>query len=316
MNINFTKVTALPLLLFMTVVCTHAQAEEKVRLLMDWFPQANQSGFWQAQIDSASNPDLDIEVVGGGPRIQVVTQVATGQAEFGLASADNLLLARHNGAPVKAVFVSIDYAPYTLVYHPDQGIKTIEDLSGKTGAVVLGSTYWEWVKQTYKLDTKEIPLTGDLALFANTPDMFQQGYSIFLPARMDEKGIPNEQFKVADLGYRPYSILVTTEEMIKEKPELVATVVEAVQQGWRSFMADPAPTREMLLPLNKGVSGAVHDRSVELMKADFLPADLMKVGCMSSARWIELADQMKSIDALPADFDPASAYDASFLKGC
>ena len=27
-------------------------AKQKVTLLMDWFPQGNQSGFWQAQFDN------------------------------------------------------------------------------------------------------------------------------------------------------------------------------------------------------------------------------------------------------------------------
>jgi NitT/TauT family transport system substrate-binding protein len=294
------------------------QESEKVRLLMNWFPQANQSGFWQAQIDNPERADgIDIQVLKGGPRIQVIPQVAVGQAEFGLADADDLLIARQNGAPVKAVFVGLDYVPYTLVYHPNRGINSIEDLSGKIVAVALGASYWEWVKHTYRLQgVREIPLSGDLGLFANTPDMVQQGYSMFLPPRIDEAGIPYEQFKIVDLGYRPYSILLTTDRMIQTKPNVVRKAVEAVQLGWQKFMADAGPSTHLMLPQNKIISPATHEQAVDIIKADFLPEDPARVGCMYPGRWLELANQMKAIDALSSDFDPSDAYDTTFLKGC
>jgi len=307
-------------LLVFFLICTNAvgQEPEKVRLLMNWFPQANQSGFWQAQIDTADPAStIEIKVLKGGPRIQVIPQVAVGQAEFGLADADDLLIARRNGAPVKAVFVGLDYVPYTLVYHPNRGINSIEDLSGKLVAVALGASYWEWIKQTFGLKgVREIPLSGDLGLFANTPDMVQQGYSMFLPPRMDEVGIPNREFKVVDLGYRPYSILLTTDRMIENEPELVRETVEAVQRGWRNFIADSGPSTNLMLPQNKMISSKTHSQAVDIILSEFLPDDSSKVGCMDASRWDELADQMKLINALPADFDPSNAYDMTFLKGC
>ena len=49
---------------------------------------------------------------------------------------------------------------------------------------------------------------------------------------------------------------------------------------------------------------------------DFLPADWSKIGCQDPNRWVELANQMKEVDVLPADFDPHQSYDTSFKKGC
>jgi len=183
-------------------------AKKEVTLLMDWFPQGNQSGFWQAQLDNQYHDDVKITIKSGGPKVRTTTAVASGQVEFGLGGSDSVMVANSKGAKIKAVFINLNHVPYTLVYHPNTGVNSIQDLNGRRFAVVMGITYWKWVKHTYKLDkVKEFPLTGDLGLFAKTPNMFQQGYSIFLPARMDAKGIPNAQFKVADLGYRPYSSL-------------------------------------------------------------------------------------------------------------
>jgi len=190
-------------------------------------------------------------------------------------------------------------------------------LNGRRFAVVMGITYWKWVKHKYGLDkVQEFPLTGDLGLFAKTPNMFQQGYSIFLPARMDAKGIPNAQFKVADLGYRPYSVLFTSEKLIKENPALVQAVVDRLSISFHKSLVDPKPTRDLILSKSKKTTIAIHNNALRLMKRDFLPKDWSKIGCQDPNRWVELANQMKEVDVLPADFDPHQSYDTSFKRGC
>ena len=292
-------------------------AKDKVTLLMDWFPQGNQSGFWQAQLDNQYHDDLEITVKPGGPKVRTTIAVASGQVEFGLNGSDSVMKANSKGAKLRAIFVSLGHVPYNLVYHPNTGVKTIQDLNGRRFAVVMGITYWKWVKHKYGLDkVQEFPLTGDLGLFAKTPGMFQQGYSIFLPARMDAKGIPNAQFKVADLGYRPYSVLFTSEKLIKENPALVQAVVDRLSMSFHKSLVDPKPTRDLILSKSKKTTIAIHNNALRLMKRDFLPKDWSKIGCQDPNRWVELANQMKEVDVLPADFDPHQSYDTSFKKGC
>ena len=292
-------------------------AKDKVTLLMDWFPQGNQSGFWQAQLDNQYHDDLEITVKPGGPKVRTTTAVASGQVEFGLNGSDSVMMANSKGAKLRAIFVSLGHVPYNLVYHPNTGVKTIQDLNGRRFAVVMGITYWKWVKHKYGLDkVQEFPLTGDLGLIAKTPNMFQQGYSIFLPARMDAKGIPNAQFKVADLGYRPYSVLFTSEKLIKENPALVQAVVDRLSMSFHKSLVDPKPTRDLILSKSKKTTIAIHNNALRLMKRDFLPKDWSKIGCQDPNRWVELANQMKEVDVLPADFDPHQSYDTSFKRGC
>ena len=292
-------------------------AKDKVTLLMDWFPRGNQSGFWQAQLDNQYHDDLEITVKPGGPKVRTTTAVASGQVEFGLNGSDSVMMANSKGTKLRAIFVSLGHVPYNLVYHPNTGVKTIQDLNGRRFAVVMGITYWKWVKHKYGLDkVQEFPLTGDLGLFAKTPNMFQQGYSIFLPARMDAKGIPNAQFKVADLGYRPYSVLFTSEKLIKGNPALVQAVVDRLSMSFHKSLVDPKPTRDLILSKSKKTTVAIHNNALRLMKRDFLPKDWSKIGCQDPNRWVELANQMKEVDVLPADFDPHQSYDTSFKRGC
>ena len=310
-------ISFLVVLVLSTTMFGITNAKQKVTLLMDWFPQGNQSGFWQAQFDNQYHDDLEIIVKPGGPKVNTTTAVASGQVEFGLQASDSVMLANSKGAKLKGIFVSLNHVPYTLVYHPNTGVKSVKDLDGRPFAVKMGVTYWKWVKHTYKLDqVKEFPLTGDLGLFARTKNQFQQGYSLFLPARLDAKNVPNEQITVESLGYRPYSVLFTSDKLIKENPELVQAVVDRLSLSFHKSLVDPKPTRDFILSKSKKVNAEIHNNALELMKADFLPKDWSKIGCQDPNRWVEVANQMKEVNVLPADFDPHSSYDTSFKKGC
>ena len=199
------------------VFTTSAFAKE-VTLLMDWFPQGNQSGYWQAEFDNQYHDDVTIKVKAGGPKVNTTQMVASGQVEFGLQASDSVMMANAKGAGLKGIFVSLNHVPYTLVYHPNTGVKSVKDLDGRPFAVKMGVTYWKWVKQTYGLNNvKAFPLTGDLGLFARTKDQFQQGYSLFLPARLAAKGVATEQITIEELGYRPYSCLLYTSPSPRDK---------------------------------------------------------------------------------------------------
>ncbi len=77
---------------------TTASAKE-VTLLMDWFPQGNQSVFWQATLDNDAH-DLKIITKAGGPGINTATAVASGQVEFGLNGSDSVMKANSKGAGI------------------------------------------------------------------------------------------------------------------------------------------------------------------------------------------------------------------------
>lgn len=295
-----------------------AQEAKPVRILTNWFAQPDQAGFWQAQQDKlGKEAGIAIGVLQGGPKIQTIPQVASGQAEFGIANADDVLLARMRGAPVKAVFAQLDYVPYSLVYHTDPAVKSIADLQGRTFAVAIGTAYWEWTKKHFKLkDTREIPVSGDLSLFRNDPKMVQQGYSLYLPARMQAAGIPVQQITIASLGYRPYEVLFTTDEMIQKNPALVKATIAAVQKGWSNYVRNPSGLKPMLTEMNKQISPEVYDAANKELIEKLISHDLGKIGCMTDARWSEVAAQLKSVAFLPVGFSEKQAYDKSFVPGC
>lgn len=322
MTATFFRRTALAMALVATslgaALTAAAQEAKPVRILTNWFAQPDQAGYWQAQQDKlGAEAGIRISVLQGGPKIQTIPQVASGQAEFGIGNADDVMLARLRGAPVRAVFAHLDYVPYALVYHADPAVKGIADLQGRSFAVNIGNAYWEWTKKQYKLaNTREIPVSGDLSLFRNDARMVQQGYSLYLPARMEEAGIAVQSISLASLGYRPYNVLFTTDEMIQKHPALVKATLAAVQKGWSNYVRNPSGLKPMLLEMNKQISPAVYDAANKEMIEKLISHDLGKIGCMNDARWTELATQLRSVAFLPAGFNEKQAYDRTLVPGC
>ena len=318
MTATFFRRTALAMALAALALGAAAQEAKPVRILTNWFAQPDQAGYWQAQQDKlGAEAGIRISVLQGGPKIQTIPQVASGQAEFGIGNADDVMLARLRGAPVRAVFAHLDYVPYALVYHADPAVKGIADLQGRSFAVNIGNAYWEWTKKQYKLaNTREIPVSGDLSLFRNDARMVQQGYSLYLPARMEEAGIAVQSISLASLGYRPYNVLFTTDEMIQKHPALVKATLAAVQKGWSNFVRNPSGIKPMLLEMNKQISPAVYDAANKEMIEKLISHDLGKIGCMNDARWTELATQLRSVAFLPANFNEKQAYDRTLVPGC
>jgi NitT/TauT family transport system substrate-binding protein len=104
--------------------------------------------------------------------------------------------------------------------------------------------------------------------------------------------------------------------MIDENPELVQKVITKLRKSFVKSLNDPKPTADFILSKSKKVNRAIHMNAIDLMKRDFLPKDYSKLGCMTPARWEENAKQLKQVDVIPADFDPKTSYNLSFLGNC
>jgi NitT/TauT family transport system substrate-binding protein len=242
--------------------------------------------------------------------------VAAGQADFGISNADDLMIARSRGAPVKAVFAFLDYTPYALFYHGEK-VKSVSDLSGRTFAVAIGAAYWDWVKKKAGFQSvREIPLSGDLSLFRTNPSLVQQGFSVLLPYRFREAGIDFQELDIASLGYRPYRVIFATDQFIANNKALVAEVLSAFKDEWKKYKKDPSAAQARILSLDDQLDAKIFRQSYGAIVKDLMPSDDAKIGCMTDARWKELVGQLKDINLVPASFDYKTAVADNMVPDC
>jgi NitT/TauT family transport system substrate-binding protein len=287
---------------------------EEATLVMNWFAQAEQGGYWEAEAANTGKAEgVSIKVQQGGPQIQTIPQVAAGKADFGVAQADELMLARAEGVPVVEVFGGMDKYLQCMMYHPSSGIKDFGDISGHQVAVAPSGGFWPWIKGHYKLeDVQEINFTGALAEFKRNDNLVQQCFITSEPYFADQEKIDHAELLVAEAGYNPYSQgLFTSERMIQENPDLVRKVVAAVQKGWEKFLQNPSAARALVLKTNKDMEKGPFDYAWKTIKnGDYLGTP---IGAMTAERWQTVHDQLEEAGVLEKDVDPNEVWTDEFM---
>lgn len=284
-------------------------------ILMNWFAQAEQGGYWDAQSNQYSeSKGIKITLKQGGPGLLPIPQVAAGEATFGIANADAILVARKNGLPVVALAAPLDTSIQCLMYHKGQGIDGISDLNGKMVARVP-TPYWDYLKKRYSLtDVKDVNYTGSMAEFKRNKDLVQQCFITAEPYAAKNAKIEDvAYFSVAkDGGYNPYgNVLFTTEAVLKDDPDMVGAVVDAVIKGWTAFKSDPSDAKSATLKANKDADAAGFDFAAETLANGGYIGN--PVGNMTNQRWQKLRDQLASVGLVSKDLEYQKAFTTKFL---
>lgn len=283
-------------------------------ILMNWFAQAEQGGYWEAMSKQyAANKGVTIDVKQGGPSIATIPQVASGQANFGVGNADELLVARKNGLPIVALAAAYNTNLQCMMFHKGTGITSFPDLNGHQVARAP-LTYWDYLAKHFNLtNVQAISDNGSLADFKRNQNLVQQCYVTSEPYVAKQQGIDFGLLSVAkDGGYNPYGVLLfTTESVVKQNPDMVRAVTAATVQGWTDFLADPSAAKKAVIAANNQTDPAAFDYAAQTIKSGGYVGS--PVGGMTDARWKMLRDQLASIGLIPADLDYTKAFTTAFL---
>ncbi|MCD4852029.1 ABC transporter substrate-binding protein [Arthrobacter sp. AK01] len=306
---------------FFTTSCANSAGDspsqdkpQTVSVLMNWFAQAEQGGYWDTMTNQyGKDAGVTLDVKQGGPGIQTIPQVAAGQADFGVANADEVLLARKNGLPIVAVAAAYDTNLQCMMSHQSQGINGFKDIDGHQVSRVP-SPYFDYIKSHFDLQKiQDINYTGSLADFKRNENLVQQCFVTSDVFNAKQEGIDVNILSVAkDAGYNPYGLLLfTTDKVVKEQPEVVRRVVSASIEGWKNFVKNPADAKSSIMKSNKDTDEATFDGSARIIQqGDYLGS---QIGKMTEERWSTLRDQLASIGQLPSDFDVTKSFTNDFL---
>lgn len=283
---------------------------EKARVLVSWFPEAAQGGYWGAEAAELGADDgVEIDVLPGGPKVQGIPQLIAGKTEFVVVNGDEVLEAREQGAPVVMVFGGLGHSPHCWLYHNSIGpVTSPSDFAGRTVAYGTNETaHWKFIESKFDMpDVKTIENNGQLAQWANDENMIMSAFVTGEPFAAKKRGVDFGCLMGYSYGYDQYTNgLVTTEDMIADKPEVVRAVVTAVQQGWRDFVADPTAARERVLSENENESNESFTFAYDAMLENKLTEDDFEP--MDPAKWTALAeilgiDASKTSEAFTNDF--------------
>ena len=106
----------LPSLALLTA-CTKST---KLKLALNWKPEPEFGGFYAAPY---SKYGLAVDILPGGSGTPTVQMVGAGSVDFGIVSADEIILARSHGNDVVALFAVFQDSPTGIMAHASRNLK-------------------------------------------------------------------------------------------------------------------------------------------------------------------------------------------------
>jgi NitT/TauT family transport system substrate-binding protein len=211
---------------------------------------------------------LDVSYAVGRGGVDVAKQVGAGNAPLGGIVADGPIMVRQNGVPIKIVAVFGGKGFMQLVAREDSGIQKPGDLKGKTISVMSfqDTTFYALLgllasvgltQDDVKIQSAgpagvwEFVATGKAAAMAGVPDWIPPVQAAGVKVRV----IQTDEF----FPHMAQGIGVS-DQVLKDKPDLVRKFVTAALRGMKDIMDDPNKAADdfvTFVPEWKGKEGAV-----------------------------------------------------------
>ena len=291
----------------------------RITVQLRWTHEAQFGGFYAAdQNGYYSAEGLAVTFVQGGPVIDLLTPVLDGTAQFGVAGADELILARAAGKPLRAIATTYRRSPIVFFALADSGITRPQDFVGKTIRVVPGQapTFHAMMARVGISPDQytEVVLPSDLALFAAGEADVWTAYLTSMVVTVQRAGYKLNIVFPDDYGVHFYAdTIFAADDLIATNPGLVLRFLRATLKGWRYAIEDPAVIGPM-------VARSRPDADVELETAK-MTASLPLVhtgedhiGWMRAEVWQGMHDILLEQGILAGPVDVDKVYTMEFLQ--
>lgn len=284
-----------------------APVTTKVRLQLNWVPEPQFGGFYEAQrLGAFAKHGLDVEIVPGGAGTPTVQMIGAGSVAFGLVSADEVVVARSRGNDVVALFAVYQTCPQGIMTHAARHFADIGDVFTNPGTLAMqrGLPYAEFLIRKYgTADGLQIVPSpgGSIAAFLADPNFSQQCFVTSEPIFARQQGADPKTFLVADAGYNPYTtVLATSGSMLRSSPQQCRAMAEAAREGWASYLRDPGPANELMRGLNRTMDERTFAESAAAQEP-LIETEQTKqsgLGVMTIERWRTLVQQLADLKVI------------------
>jgi NitT/TauT family transport system substrate-binding protein len=295
-------------------------AATKVRFLTAWYAEAEHGGFYQAKATGLyAKEGLDVEIKMGGPQLNALQLLTGGDTDFMMGADFQMLNAVDKGVPVVTVGASFQFDMLGIMAHSD--VKSLADLKGRRILLSASAhqTYWPWLREKYGFSDDQVgPYTNNLQPFFNDPNIAQQAYATAEPFQAQNQHLPVSFFLLAKEGYPPYACTIaTTRPYMESNSDVVARFVRASFQGWKSYLANPAPGNALIKLDNPKMTDDQLAFSINALKA-LRPitggdAGAHGIGTITESRWSKTRDFLVRAGLLKESTDWRSAFTTQYV---
>lgn len=219
-----------------------------VRLLLSFRPDVQFAPFYLAQQDGSferAGLDVTIEHADGGELIRLV---GDGQAEFGVADATDVMIARTSGIPITYVSTLYQDFPVAIIGPTGTVPSDPADLAGRTIGTP-GQFGSSWHALLALLDAggltpddvtiREYPQFNQVEGLLNGDVDLITGFRNNEPLRLAAAGMDTDLLTIDDVAPLPGPGVIVGDELLADNPGLVSAMAAAVVAAQQAIETDP-----------------------------------------------------------------------------
>ena len=243
-----------------------ANAADKINFVLNWVPGGDHAPiYWAREQGWYTDAGIDLVIENGTGSGASAKKVGVARNELGIADLPTMLQARGKGADLVAVLNIYANSPYGIYWKKSSGIKTFNDLKGRT----IGNPPFDAARQMWPAIAKVLKIEPESVKFINVKpnakvaamesgsiDATTNFYNVhYIYQRIfgDDMGF----VALRDLGFNPYgNSIIANGPWLKANPELAKKFVSITQRAYATCAQDSKPC---IVTLAKAGSQKVED---------------------------------------------------------
>lgn len=302
------------------------QELQEITVKLKWLHQAQFAGNYAANEKGFyAKEGLRVNLVPFSFEEPVIDAVAEGKAAFGITGADELILARAEGLPLKAFAVIYKINPVCAYSLKKSGIAKPHDFIGKTVGleraadgteVNVGILYSAMMARLgiNRSKINEITIGYDATELLSGATDVSTGYIINEPHQAMEAGYEVNTILMADYGVNMYAdVLFAAEDTIANNPKLVERFLRATLEGWQYAIENEEETVEIILKYAKDRTKS-HERYMLRSSVPLIYTGDSPVGWMEKEQWDNVQNILLERGVLDKAINIGDAYTIQFLN--
>ena len=314
-------IITLILITFLTVTA----AAEEVDFLLDWVPNTNHTGLFVAEeMGWFADQGIEINFIQPGTNMSVEQVVGAGRADLGISFQEWVTPARVQGVPIVSLAA--------VIQHNTSGFAVLAEKNVESPADLAGMQYGGWGMDIEKaiIESLVAGSGGDYSAveFVNigSGDLLSMLDSnkfdftwIFYAAdgiQAEMRGIDLNIFMLKDYQefipdyYTP--VIISSEKMIAENPELLQKVMRAVKKGYEYAIKNPEKAAEILHKKAPENSLEFLQKSQEWLSPRY-QAEAPYWGYQELKVWEDFGEWMYQKGLVAEEFEAEQAFTNQFL---
>jgi NitT/TauT family transport system substrate-binding protein len=288
-------------------------------LQLAWTHQAQFAGFYAAdQNGYYAAEGLAVTFAQGGPNMDPIDVVLSDTAQFGVSSADVLVIARSEGKAVRAIAVDYRRSPRVYIVLAESDIIRPQDFVGKT--ISVNSTG----RAPFEMMMKRVGIQPDqYTVVESTPDLasFYSGEvqvrSVYLNNEVLTARASGHKINIIypdDYGIHNYGdTLVATDDLIAKNPDVVRRFLRATLKGWTYAVENPTTIGALVQKYNPTADGALENAKMTA-SLPLVNTGEDHIGLMKPEIWAGMEKTLREQGVLTKTVAITDVYTMQFLN--